>query len=72
MKTTVAVNWDKQVSLEKSQGQAMTEDVREHWHAPDFQVGKLILLHADVNSQKQAGVSWCSFYWIMAKLMTGF
>ena len=52
MKTTATVNWDKQVSLEKSQGQVMTTVDKEQWHAPAFQVGKQILLHAgDVDGE---------------------
>ena len=46
MKTTVTVNWDKQMSLGKSQGQVMTIVDKEQWHAPAFQVGKQILLLA--------------------------
>ena len=46
MKTTVTVNWDKQVSLEKSQGQAMTTVDKEQWHVPAFEVGEWLLLHA--------------------------
>jgi len=40
MKTTAIVNWDKQVSLEESQGQVVTTIVKEQWHAPTFEVGK--------------------------------
>jgi len=40
METKSTVIWDKQVSLEKSQGQVMTTVDKEQWHAPAFQVGK--------------------------------
>jgi len=38
MKNTVTVNWDKQVSLEKSHEQVMTTVDKEQWHAPAFQL----------------------------------
>ena len=56
------------MSVEKSQGQVMATVDKEQWHAPAFQVGKWMLLHAgDASCQKKKEYARV-VYWTMAKL----